>query len=403
MQAGGRSGHDGPEAFSLRRLLVVVQVALSMVLIVGALLFGRTLWNLATVDLGFRQDGVIVSIIDLRHAGIAQDGLSEAFDQVVAGIRSVPGVRHAAAALIVPMARAQWNGRILVGGAPQDGMVNFNQVGDGYFAAMETPMLAGRAITREDRAGTPLVAVVNERFARRYFPNRSPIGETFQMEGPPGEPAPPYTVVGLTRDTKYLDVREEFSPIAYLSLAQETRLLPLLDVIVRSDVAAQSQTPALTRAILQAAPGAVVGYDTMAKSIREALITERLMATLSGFFGFLALLIATIGLYGVMSYMVTRRKAEIGIRLALGAGRSDVTGMIVRDGAWLVGLGILVGTGLALVAARSARTLLFGVAPQDPVTVLASVVLLAAVGVLATYVPARRAARLDANVALRDQ
>src|SRR3989441_2056122 len=235
MQPGGRSSTEGHEALALRRGLVVVQVALSMVLVVGALLFGRTLKNLGSVELGFDPD-VVVAAVDLRRTNVQPEARTQAFADIVARLHQVPGVRHAAQTLIVPLSGADWNGQIVKGGAAQNGDVHFNAVGGDYFRVMGTPLLVGRTFDGRDRPDAPRAAIVNETFARRYFPNTDPIGQTFQMDVAP--PQATYHIVGLVRDAKYLQVREErtgpatrfsatessatFLPMAYLAVSQGT-------------------------------------------------------------------------------------------------------------------------------------------------------------------------------------
>lgn len=402
MQAGGRSSTDGREAFTVRRGLVVLQVALSVVLVVGAMLFGRSLRNLSGVDVGFRQDGIVAASIDLRRAAIKPDARGQALAQVMERIRALPGVRQASETFVVPLSGSEWIQRIVVGGAPQEGLVNFNQVGSEYFRTMETPLVAGRTFDPRDQVGAPLAAVVSESFARRFFPNGSAIGQTFSMEPTPRVPQPPpFHIVGIARDTKYGHLREEFSPIAYLAVTQEAELPPFFDVIVRADVPLNALTPGLTKAIVDAVPGAVPSYETISTYVRDSLVTERLMASLSGFFGVLAMLIATIGLYGVMSYMVTRRKVEIGIRMALGADPAAVVRMVLAESGLLLLGGVAAGIVLAIFASRWAASLLYGLEPWDPLSFGLAVGSLALVSLAASWIPARRASRLAPTVALR--
>src|SRR5881397_1132167 len=313
MQPGGRSSTEGHEALALRRGLVVVQVALSMVIVVGALLFGRTLKNLAAVDLGFDPDVVVVAV-DLSRTAVRPEARTQTLADIVTRLQQVPGVRHAAEALIVPLSGSDWNGRIVRGGAVQDGDVHFNEVGGNYFRVMGTPLLAGRTFDSLDRPDAAKAAIVNETFARRYVQNADPIGKTFQMEMPAGSPQPTYHIVGLVRDAKYLQVREErtsavyrfsanepsamFLPMAYVAVSQDSAPTPDFRIVLRSGVPAASLTRVLTRAITEVAPAAAVSYDAVTSYIDRLLVTERLMAWLSGFFGVLAMLIAAIGLYG---------------------------------------------------------------------------------------------------------
>jgi putative ABC transport system permease protein len=403
LQATGRST-DSRERFAVRRALVVVQMALSMVLIVGALLFARSLRNLLTVDPGFVPGGILAINVDVRRAHVERAAWAQTFAQVMERVRAVPGVRHAAETYIVPVSGSGWNQNVIVDGEVREGPANLNRVGSDYFRATGTPLLAGRPFGPQDRPGAPQAAIVNETFARKYFGGANPIGRTFQLQMNQGDPQPHHPVVGLVKDTKYTDVREELMPIAYFAASQEEDrdVDPYLDLVVRSDLPASSIAPAITRAVLEVAPGSTVAYDTVRRYIRDSLATERLMASLSAFFGLLALLIATIGLYGVISYMVRRRQVEIGIRMALGAEPRSVVGMILRESGVLLAAGLAAGVTLAILAARSAASLLYGLEPWDPASFAAAAAVLGVVSLIAAWIPARRAARLTPTIALRE-
>ena len=403
MKAGSRGSTDSRERFGLRRSLVVVQVALSLVLVVGALLFVRSLRNLMLLDAGFRQDGVLVVNLDLRGSGIAGQGRRAAFEELSARLRALPGVDAAAEAFIVPVSGSGWNNRIVIDGAARTQNVNFNEVGRGYFRTLATPMLAGRDFDDRDTTQSRKVAIVTERFANLFFEGRNPIGRTFQVEEGAGVERPVYEIVGLVKDAKYTDLREEFTPIAFLAASQEAEPDPFLQVVLRSSAPLATVTSEVTSAVSAARPSVIIQFQTMNSMVRDSLLRERLMATLSGFFGLLAGLLATIGLYGVMSYMVERRKNEIGIRIALGADRGSVVAMIMREAATLLAAGLIVGAVAAIAAARWTSALLFGLHPSDPVTLAAAAVALTAVAALASYVPAVRASRLEPTVALREE
>jgi len=402
MQAGGRSSTDSHERFALRRALVVAQVALSLVLIVGALLFGRSLRNLVTLDPGFRQDGIVAVNVDIRRSAVDETTRARTYERVMEAVRGVPGVQHAAEASIVPMSGSGWNQTILIDGQLKEGIVNFNRVGADYFRAMETTLVAGRPFGPQDRLGTPETAIVNESFARQYFGGANPVGRTFQLDLPPGEPRPVYQIVGYVKDTKYTDLREAFTPIGYFPAAQETSFGPYLDLIVRSDLPLASITPAVTQSVREVVPNATVAFETVRAYVRDSLAIERLMASLSSFFGLLALLIASIGLYGVMSYQVTRRQVEIGIRMALGADPAAVVRMVLKESGLLLIAGILAGLGLAIAVSRYAATLLFGLEPSDPLSFASAAGVLALVSLVAAWIPARRASRVAPTVALRE-
>jgi predicted permease len=404
MKAGSRGSTDTRERFGMRRVLVVGQVALSLVLVVGALLFVRSLRNLMTLDAGFKQDGILIVNYDLRGAGVAEERRNALYAEITLRVASLPGVTSAAAAFIVPVSGSGWNNNILVDGKkPEKPVVNFNQVSAGYFKTMGTPMLAGRDFGPQDTTASEKAVIVTELFAGKFFPGKNPIGEAFQIEEPPGEPRPLNRIVGLVKDTKYTDLREEFKPIGFFAMSQERKPENFLQLVVRSDLPLTTITSEISTVAAQVSPSIVLQFQTMRSQVRESLLRERLMATLSGFFGVLAALLATIGLYGVMSYMVARRRNEIGIRMALGADRGHVVRMVMREASVLLVAGVIVGLVMAVAAAKTATTLLFGLQPGDPVTLAAAAAGLGMVAMLASYLPALRASRLEPTEALREE
>jgi predicted permease len=400
---GVRGGTDSRERFTLRRALVIVQVSLSVVLLIGAILLGRSLRNLVTLDPGFRPDGVVVVELDLRRANVAVDQRRPVFDTIIERVKNVPGVDAVAQAFIAPMSGSGWNDRIMIDGQPQEGIVNFNGVGAGYFQTLGTRLVSGREFSAADGPTTPRVAIVNELFARRYFAGRTPLGREFYVQEAPGDkPAPRYRIVGVVADSKYRNLREELAPIAYVAAAQEPAEDPDLQLVLHTSIGANRVTPAITQALREVNPAISISFLTMEGMLRDTLTSERLMAGLSAFFGGLAVIIATVGLYGVMSYMVARRRMEIGIRMALGADSRRVVRMIVGDAGRLLAIGLSVGAFLSILAARSARALLYGVEPWDPLTVVAGCAALGLVALLASWWPAYRASRLSPTVALRE-
>jgi putative ABC transport system permease protein len=404
MKAGSRGMTDSRERFGVRRALVVTQVALSLVLMVGALLFVRSLRNLLTLDPGFEQDGILVASLDLRGAGIPEARRAQAYQDVVERFRRLPGVTSAAQAFIVPVSGNGWNNNILIDGKKHKENVNFDSVSDGYFKTMGTPILAGRDFDRSDTASSSRkVAIVTQSFAKLFFGGANPIGRTFQIDVPPGESQPVYEIVGFAKDTKYTDLREAFEPLAFLAATQDEKPRPFMQTVVRSSAPLPSVIAEVVAAVREVDTSATVQFKTVSSQVRSSLLRERLMATLSGFFGGLAALIATIGLYGVMSYTVVRRKHEIGIRMALGADRQQVVRMIVREAAMLLAAGLVAGVVMSIAAAKFAEALLFGLRPQDPVTLMSAVAMLATVALAASYLPALRAARLEPTIALHDE
>jgi predicted permease len=403
IKAGGRGMTDGRERFGLRRALVVVQVALSLVLVVGALLFVRSLRNLTHLDPGFRQDGVLVASADYRKTRIPETDRTAVNRIIVERLRALAGVDGAAEAFTTPVGGNFWNEHIVIGGAEQEGNVNFNSVGPGYFRAMSIALLAGRDVAESDTPQSPKVAVVSETFARKYFQGARAVGQTFQVAAAIGEPRPFIRIVGIVRDTKYTDLREPFTPLVYLAAHQEDQPGPFPQFVMHAVTGLDRLSPAVTRVLADVNPAITVQYQTVRSQVRSSLLRERLMATLSGIFGGLAVVIATLGLYGVMSYMVARRRTEIGIRMALGADRKRVVRLIVREAVVLLAAGLIAGGMLSIAAARSASALLYGIKPWDPATLGMGIAALAGVSLLAAWLPARRASRVAPNTALREE
>jgi putative ABC transport system permease protein len=406
LKISGRGMIDGGERFGLRRALVAGQMALSLVLIVGALLFVRTVRNLARVDPGFRTDGVLIAEFDTRAARVPPLRQPQFQRDLRARVAAIPGVRAAADAAIEPLSGSVWNDHVVVDGVVQRTIANENHVSPAFFALLDMPLLAGRDFDDRDLPGAPFVAIVNEQFAERILNTKQPIGRTFKLQVSPGELDPTYEVIGVTRNTKYADVREAPTPIAYFPEAQipdPDAGLVEVQMLVRSNIPPSALRGAITAVTRDVNPGMLVSFRVLGEDIRRSFLRERLMATLSTFFAALAVLLATIGLYGVMSYMVARRTNEIGIRMALGAGRSQVVTMIMGEAGMLLGAGLFIGVALSLAVARAAASLLFGLTPHDPSTLAMASGGLGAVAIAASYLPAWRASRLEPTAALREE
>ncbi len=403
MKASSRAATDSGERFGLRRALVVLQFALSLVLVVGALLFVRSLWKLTHIDPGFRQDGVLQVSVDYRNAAIPAEQRPEFDRRILERLSAIPGVTAAARVFAAPLSGNFWNNQVVVGGVEQQSLVNFNSVTAAYFRAVSTPLIAGREFDDRDTPQSPRVAIVTQSFARQFFPSGSAIGQTFQIAGEAGEARPFIKIVGVAKDTKYTDMREPFQPAVYMNAEQDTDRDATPRFLLHATTALPGVTAAATRALAEVNGTIVVHYQTLLDIVGGSLQRDRLMATLSGFFGVLAVLIATIGLYGVMAYTVARRKVEIGIRMALGADRASIMGLVLREACVLAGLGALVGLALAIQGARAAMTLLYGLQPWDAPTLAAAVGILGAVTIVASWLPAHRAARIDPAIPLREQ
>jgi len=402
LQSGSWGATVGRELFSLRRILIVSQVGLSVVLLMGALLFVRSLRNLTTLNVGFQQTGILVTSVDFTRLQLPEERDTEYKRDLVKRVQAILGVESAAHAMLVPFGGSTWNDDVINEGSDQDAGVAWeNFLGPGYFKTVGTPFLAGRDFDDRDTSTSAKVAIVNQAFARKILKVADPLGKHFRIHEAPGKPRPLYEIVGVTADNKFQDMHEEFLPFMYFPSTQEEKPSPDDHILIRSSLPLTNLISSMKETIADVNPGIDLEFLVFKTRIQNSLIQDELMATLSGFFGFLAALLAAIGLYGVMSYMVIQRTKEIGIRMAIGAERFDVLRMILREATVLTVTGLVIGTGLALAAAQAAKSLLFGLKPRDPLTLVMAVVTLSAVAALASFLPAYRASKLDPLTALR--
>ena len=389
--------------FGLRRALVVCQVALSLVMLVGAFLFSGSLRRLLNADAGLRQDGILMANMDFSGLHLSKVRRLEFKRQLLDRVRATPGVESAAESSIWPLSGDGWNERVEVTGDPEHKkrMSYFDRVSPDYFKTMAIPVLAGRDFDAEDNLASPAVAVINQAAAKKLFDEKSPLGATIRVETGLGAPEQVYQVVGVVNATKYQDIRESAQPITYLSTAQDKGPDEGSAIVIHSDVSLSEVVSALKERIGEVNPGIVLNLQVLRTTVVNSLLRERLLATLSGFFGILAAALACIGLYGVMSFGVTTRTGEIGVRMALGAARVDVLWMILKEALVLVALGIAIGLPAVFAAVRVVSSLLFGPNPGDPMLVALGALSLIGVAAVAAIVPAHRASRTDPMNALR--
>jgi putative ABC transport system permease protein len=405
LKSAGRNLAGGREHFSLRRGLVVSQVAFSLVLLVGAILFVRSLKNILSVNAGFHTAGIMEADLDFRQLKIPAPQRQGYKLNLIDRLRALPGVEGVADASVVPLSGYGWQENVILAGAAKRADVAplFTQVSPDFFNTMGIRIMAGRAFSERDTANSLKVAIVNQSFMKKILKGANPIGAHFQIEEAVGRARPIYEVVGLVRDTKYYDLRDEFAPEVYVTTAQDDQPNEYAGLLIRSNLPMGTLTQELKNALAEASPEIGEEFHVMQTNIRDSLLRERLMAALSAFFGALATLLAMMGLFGVMSNFVARRTGEIGLRIALGAQRRNILGMVLGEASTMLVIGLAVGAALVLALGKIAGAMLFGLKPYDPLTISLSAVALTAVAILASYLPARRAARLDPMAALRDE
>ncbi|MGA7240924.1 MAG: ABC transporter permease [Bryobacteraceae bacterium] len=399
-QAGNVSG--GTQV-TFRKTLVAAQVALSLLLLIGAGLFIRSLANLRLIDPGFKTGNLIQFNLSPRSVGLDPKRTHLFYEQLEARLNALPGVSGAGMANQGLLTGNEWDNSITIQGyvakLGEDMDPHFNQVTPGYFQTLGIHLLAGRTFTAADTANSRLVAMVNESFVKRYYGATPAVGRMFGRGSDPGTPTD-IEIVGVVNDTRYESLRDKIPQEVYLCVAQQPAYSNTIYVRTKRDP--ESAFASVRAVVHDLAPDIpVTGMKTLERQLDESLVTERLVATLSSVFGALATLLAIIGLYGVMAYMVTRRSREIGIRMALGALAGNVVWLVMREVLVLVGIGIAVGLPAAFAVTRLASSQLYGVSSNDPLAMLSATALLAAVALLAGYIPARRAASFDPVRVLR--
>ena len=401
----GHAAAGGPRT-RFRLWIVASQVALSLVLLVTAGLLLRSFRNLATSDIGFDRDHVLLINVGMATTQVPKEQYGPIYDQIEASLRALPGVTSAAQSERTPLSSYTWNTFVhsdvpntLTG---DDTLAWFNFVSPWYFDTLHSPLLAGRNLNEGDRSGAPPVAVINQTMARKFFPGVNPVGHTFQVEGEARKLEPPVEVVGLVKDAKYQSLREEtyasiFGPVWQRPAGQYENFE------VRSALPSSTVANEIQKAIAGVNRDIPIEIHTLAAQVNDSMTRERVLAALSAFFGGLALLLAMIGLYGTLSYLVAQRRIEFGIRMALGATSQSILQLVMRDVAVLLIGGIAVGIGLSLATTRLLGTILFGINSRDPSSMAIGGALMAAVSLAAGLLAARRATKVDPMVALRQE
>jgi predicted permease len=402
----GRGASAPAGRLPLAKILVVSQVALSLGLMVAACLFLRTLVNLNRVDVGFNKENVLRLDIDSHFTGYKGDDprLILLFKQIEDRVNALPGVKAASFSAFT-FIEGSWNTGIRVPGMPEDrnANVNHNIIGNGYFATMQIPILAGRAFGPQDTATSQRVAIISEHMARTLFPAGSPIGHTYFL-GSDGDLEKPsqVQVIGVARDVKLHNLDRPAGYIDYFPYTQQKWNFGNFQVRYSGEFSSiANEVQHAIRSVDHRLP--ITHLTTVAAQVARSFTNETIIAELSAFFGMVAVFLSCIGLYGLMSYLVGRRTGEIGIRMALGANRSEVAWQVLREIGLLVIAGIAVGLPLTLFGIRLVRNMLYGLSGTDPFSLTAATALLLFAGMAAGYLPARRASSVDPVVALRDE
>ncbi len=397
--SGGRAGRLLP------KILVTAQVMLSLVLLAGAGLFLRTLKNLQNQDFGFNRRNVLLVEFNAKFAGYKSEQLDGLYQRILDRLDALPDIRSAALAGSPPISAGSWDSPIFIQGytpAPDEDISTLiNRVSPRYFETLGIPVLQGRPIESQDVATSTKAVVVNQTMAAHFFPRGDALGHQFSIADPAVTGS--WQIVGVVRDTKYNSPREQAQRMIYLPLAQLTgddKFAYRLQLQATGDPA--SVTGEVRSALAEVDPNLpILDVKTISEQVDGFMDNERLISELSSFFSLLALALASIGLYGVMTYNVVRRTNEIGIRIALGAQAHRVLWMVLKESMWLLGIGVVLGIPATLAATRLVQAQLFGLRPSDPVTLAVAVIIIAMVTLAAAYLPARRAMGVDPIVALR--
>jgi len=402
LREGGRSAAAGGAGGRLRGVLVVGEIALSLVLLVGAGLLARSFARLLSTDKGFDPENVVSFSLSLPQGAYPRpDQQSRFFEQALDRLAALPGVSGAAAISELPLGGSGTNGAFRVEGRDDppgsEPQAEKRIVTPDYFRVLRTPILAGREFTAQDRAGSPAVAIINDALARRMFPGQDPVGRRIEFNW---DTTGWQEIVGVVGNVKQYGLQEDMLPTIFVPQAQRPE--PAMAVVVRSSLRPDQLVPEIRRQVAALDRNRpLIQVRTMDQVIADSVADRRLPMLILGAFAVAALLLGAIGVYGIVGYSVAQRTQEFGIRMALGARRRDVVRMVLGQGLRLALFGLLIGLAGSLAVARLIAGLLFGITPADPGTLVATSLLILGVALLACYIPARRAARVDPMVALR--
>jgi predicted permease len=405
MKGGEAFDNETHVKFRSGKWIVASQVALSLLLLVASGLFLRSLVKLATLDAGFDRNNVLIVHADLHNAKVPQEQQPAMFEEIETRLRGLPGVVSASRSVMTPVSNYVWDSVLVVDtpNAPtgDNALTYFNYVSPRFFETLRTPLLTGRPFNSGDATSGQKVAIVNETLATKFFERGEALGKYFRIDAGVGKTGAPIQIVGIVKDTKYESLREEAHAIAYFPISQLTENAEAQAFELRTATQPSAFLSPVQDAAASVSKAIPLSFTTLAEQVDDSLVQERLLATLSTFFGALALVLAMIGLYGALSYLVTQRQREFGIRMALGAPRDSILRLVMRDVVIVLAGGLAAGACLALAMVSVVQKMLFGLAPHDTFTFIAATGVLSVVAVAAGYLPARRAMRIDPMVALR--
>jgi predicted permease len=401
INTGGRAMTMSRFRFAAERLMVIAQLAVSIVLLAGGLLFVRSFRNLVRFDPGMRQSGITLARFSYQAMKLPPDRFLDFQRELLSEVTAIPGIAAAGTTSNVPLLGSSWGHGVQIGAAR--GAAQFTWVSPGYFDAMGIRLLEGRDFTLQDTQRSQRVAVVNEAFVRAFASRDSIIGKTLQTSPEPRYPSTAYQIVGVIPDTQYNSLRGERPPMVFAPDTQHPAPQPASAIMVYSAMDPATVGTAIKRTMTARHPELFVDSLDFQATVRSGLVRERMLAILAAFFGGLAVVLAMVGAYGMISFMVAHRQVEIGIRLALGAKKRQVVMLVMRQVGWMLLVAMPLGIGLALPAGRSARALLFGIQAYDLPTFAAACSALAIVAGAASFIPARRASKVDPLLSLRSE
>ncbi|HET9180434.1 MAG TPA: ABC transporter permease [Terriglobia bacterium] len=403
MKGGDAVEIENPLRFRARKWIVACQVAMSLVLLVASGLLLRSFAKLATLDIGFDRNNVLLVDANLSVAKVPPEQQQATYQAIERRLGALPGVISIGRSALTPISGFEWNGAIGTewskGLTGENAVAYFNSVSPGFFQTLRMQRVAGRNFNDGDKKGAPEVAIINQTLAQRFFPHLDPLGKTFRVEQDSGQPGPPIEVVGVVRDSKYESLREETPATAFFPIAQQLQGAGQFEL--RTAIPPSAIVPSVEAAVAEVNGEVPLQFNSLAEQVNDSLVPERMLALLSGFFGALALLLAMIGLYGTFSYLVRQRQVEFGIRMALGAQPGSILRLVMRDVIAVLAAGLLAGAGFSLASTSLLQKMLFGLGARDIVTMIGAAGILSLAALLACYIPARRAAKVDPMVALR--